>query len=789
MAGEFDPDAYLAETKDTGFDPDAYLSSMEPPSELGSALRGAIQGASFGLRDEGAGALASPSGALKEIANKFGADFSDEDLDAYRKERDLSRALDKKAEELNPGSYMGGELGGSLATTLIPGLGALSGARGASLGVRAAQAAGAGALSGVGLSDAETGKTLAQDAAIGGALGGAFQGIGEKVVEPLIGKAVPYLKRGAESLSDSASGLYNSAIKKAGKIVAEVPEEDTAAYLAKRARYQNPRSREQLKDMLDQTLELKQQGVKGLDDKLQQLKYQYDQAVSSHQMSLADEAMKAKESMDLAKGNLDSTSRELRAGLKNPEDPRSAVDDIAGAMAQMKQKVSGLSGEAFDTLEQTPITLGGKEIIPNGSPVFPKSWVEDALRSGQKTLEIEGKAPFSGDAAQGYRKLQGELEALAEYPDTLKLSSVKKIIQGLDNEITTAKALGEFNTPDTVAKVAARRALDAQLKSLSPKYKEVMQGLAEKTDLLGQASQRFGTPEKIQARLRSLHKNSSYGDKELLERLAKETGLDLTSSVSPIVRSFQTAENPALLDAAISGLPESKAYSEASERFNSLPTTRSEQTALARASADSQYGTEIANAESAYQAASNELKGLGLSERRSENVIKSFLRGNPSIEDKRAIERLAPELLDELEKAKVANSFDKTYTNGSRRTVMGEVLGRAIGAGIGGLAGYGTADGAGGLVGAAAGATGGFGADKYAGQIFRKFLDGKLAVDALTPQVTKQLGKFGKVLSDASARGGKSLAATHFVLQQTNPEYQGVVSQLQGDGSDGDNEE
>ena len=51
-------------------------------------------------------------------------------------------------------------------------------------------------------------------------------------------------------------------------------------------------------------------------------------------------------------------------------------------------------------------------------------------------------------------------------------------------------------------------------------------------------------------------------------------------------------------------------------------------------------------------------------------------------------------------------------------------------------------------------------------------------VVAKTPQV---LGKFAKPLMDAAARGGNSLAATHFVLSQTNPEYRDLTMKSQED--------
>lgn len=51
-------------------------------------------------------------------------------------------------------------------------------------------------------------------------------------------------------------------------------------------------------------------------------------------------------------------------------------------------------------------------------------------------------------------------------------------------------------------------------------------------------------------------------------------------------------------------------------------------------------------------------------------------------------------------------------------------------------------------------------------------------VVAKSPQV---LGKFAKPLAAAAARGGNSLAATHFVLAQTNPEYRELTMKAQED--------
>lgn len=51
-------------------------------------------------------------------------------------------------------------------------------------------------------------------------------------------------------------------------------------------------------------------------------------------------------------------------------------------------------------------------------------------------------------------------------------------------------------------------------------------------------------------------------------------------------------------------------------------------------------------------------------------------------------------------------------------------------------------------------------------------------VVAKTPQA---LGKFAKPLAAAAARGGNALAANHFVLLQTNPEYRDLVMKAEED--------
>lgn len=115
----FDPNKYGAkEVK--GFDPSKYGAVEIQPesSNTEDFLRGVGQGATFGLSDELAGALGNVSGAGKDIANIFGADINDEDVQEYERIRDLQRRYNEASKARSPWLYGAGELGGGLATSI-----------------------------------------------------------------------------------------------------------------------------------------------------------------------------------------------------------------------------------------------------------------------------------------------------------------------------------------------------------------------------------------------------------------------------------------------------------------------------------------------------------------------------------------------------------------------------------------------------------------------------------------------------------------------------------------------
>lgn len=168
---DFNPDEYLAQ-KQSDFDPDAYLAQNQEskPGYLASGVRGAAQGGTFGFADEISGAGNAAFQAAKKL--------STEDLvKDYIANRDAYREADREAAEANPYTYGTGQvLGGVGSAVLTPGI-AASGVAGA---------IGLGALQGYGGSEAEDPTEQIKDIGIGGTLGAAGYGAGK-----MLSKAIP----------------------------------------------------------------------------------------------------------------------------------------------------------------------------------------------------------------------------------------------------------------------------------------------------------------------------------------------------------------------------------------------------------------------------------------------------------------------------------------------------------------------------------------------------------------------------------------------------------------------
>lgn len=221
----FDQVSQVEETKPkkSGLDISAFdaieleSTKIEEPSQMEAFIRSLAQGASLNTIDELTGAVKAPVGAAKATANILGADFSDEDVARYEKERDLSRMAYKAAEEAHPATYMAGEIAGSMA---VPGLGIAKGGAGAAkglakFGTRALEGATLGGITGLGSTE-ETGTEALGQAGKGALLGGTVA----PAVGALIDSIAPAAKWATGKITDTdvLTNAYQKA--KAGQSLA-----------------------------------------------------------------------------------------------------------------------------------------------------------------------------------------------------------------------------------------------------------------------------------------------------------------------------------------------------------------------------------------------------------------------------------------------------------------------------------------------------------------------------------------------------------------------------------------
>lgn len=163
--------------------------------------------------------------------------------------------------------------------------------------------------------------------------------------------------------------------------------------------------------------------------------------------------------------------------------------------------------------------------------------------------------------------------------------------------------------------------------------------------------------------------------------------------------------------------------------------------------------------------------------RNTSNFNKSTARQNKeAINAIREMDNVIGSEIENSVKDRLAyDAFNKVDANGSRKTIMGALAGKAVGGVLGGVVGYNTTDNAGGAM---LGAMTGFTMDKYAGQAFKQILNGQILASKGMDKVAPYLGKFAGPIVEAAKRGNKAVAATHFILQNSNPEYRELTKKL-----------
>ena len=211
----FDPQAFLAQT--------APAAPPEDISKIASFGRGVLQGGTLGFADE-------ISGGIESL-------FTDK---PYAQARDESRANFQAAAAANPITSKIGEIGGSVATALLPipgmqmaSVAGKTGLAGSRLAQGALLGAKLGAVEGVGHSVADNVLDMGTDAAKGAATGAVMSGItdvGIRGVRAGYGFIADSAHEAFDPISQRllAIGANKSSLKKVGGVDAIAPAVETA---------------------------------------------------------------------------------------------------------------------------------------------------------------------------------------------------------------------------------------------------------------------------------------------------------------------------------------------------------------------------------------------------------------------------------------------------------------------------------------------------------------------------------------------------------------------------------
>lgn len=420
----FDPDAYLQKKSQSSFDPDAYLKSkVEAPevSGLESGLRGFTQGASLDFQDELAGGMSALGrvagikglgGKLSEIGLAEGGPTLDFNKigDEYTRSRDAERLANRQAEESNPNTYLGTNIAGGVASTLVaPGL---APAKGAGLLANVGKGALQGGLTATGLSEADNVTDLAADAGMGLGIGGLAGGAGYG-----LGKGI---EKGVEKVSPAIEYIKNKIGGKLKTAAEGFAENATGATAAQSEKFANDAGRQ----LLDRGIVKPFSTPEGI-------------------------AQRAGQQMTAANSQIDEALKALDA-----KGATASVDDI---VSSLEQKIKDVSSDP----SQAPLARKLQSIVEDIKSSTPK---------GSPTNKLSAKDL----AEQEWRQAIGSAEALPEQTtiplseaEKIKRGFGDKISNWIDPESGAANKNAYLGYRDEVEK----QALDLD-PSLASKFKE-----------------------------------------------------------------------------------------------------------------------------------------------------------------------------------------------------------------------------------------------------------------------------------------------------------------------------
>lgn len=433
-----------------------------------SAVRGGLQGATLGFGDELAAALdtgVSKIPGVRRLAQLAQPDelpaLTDPNV-SYAQRRDAYRAKNDAAQAANPGTYLGGELVGGLASLPV---GEIGEARTLAQGVKAGAKAGAklGAASALGTSKADLTRgefsQAAQDTAegaAGGALTGGAFGAAGGVAKKVIAKAPENIRKWV--LNDIVGDVRGASTPTAKKNLARDAEDVADLVTGDKALEKS------LRDASHGGTEAIGKAIDDVDQRLDSVSAPREKLYKDFGKALPEGGFKSGDFVDYleqevknrlktGKGYDAGEARELKAivdRIKGAEDwgaGQVPTDKNTATILQNleKQRASAVAAGEDPSRYETAIRniRGSSESTPafNRETVISPLQLRDLVTDAQKTA-FEREGGING--TERYNRAREVSRVVEGYLDKLKATAGKtgaKTIQQIENHDTQVSAL------------------------------------------------------------------------------------------------------------------------------------------------------------------------------------------------------------------------------------------------------------------------------------------------------------------------------------------------------------
>jgi len=511
--------AFISDEEMMKLDPE-----LSKTSSKDAAIIGLQKGATFGMRPSIAGAGA----ALGSFAGEFGQDRKGEGLVDKIRRSGLSAkgafsearqsAIDEqiKSEADRPGASMAGNIGGAILTLPLTAVNSLRGA------VALGAASGAGTAIGESNSLEDAAKKTVAGAAFGAAGYGAAKGIGKL--------ASMAAKKTATLGEDTAKGAITTLLGP--------KREAIDSYLKRASEIKGAKSIEQIKGQIDDIMDgylssveksklSKAEAKEGLKLIEQQIRDATQDANFSFSVKRAD----IKDALKTARSSVDSAFEGAKSKLTSIKSPIQMSDDVLASIQDLKSQVSKGSAESYKILESDPnaysVRNAGKILrdMADDMNIQPLS-KQGIVAQGQK-VSGAGGGPVTTQSEGVQNELIKFAERLENTPETIPARELKKILQQIDQSEKAMYGQPGFDSRVSQAYKMVRARIDEAVKAANPLYKDKMDEVAQKTELLNAALDRFGDPRASVSRLNSISSRTAGQDRDILKNIGQSTGRDL----------------------------------------------------------------------------------------------------------------------------------------------------------------------------------------------------------------------------------------------------------------------